>query len=59
VSESRIIIVTHGTVMSLYYQVLSGEDAYSFWQRLGLPAFYTVSWPDGEVLSIEKVSDNG
>ena len=48
-----LAVVTHGTVMSLYYRALTGEDAYQFWCHLGLPAFYTVSWPDREVLSIE------
>jgi broad specificity phosphatase PhoE len=49
--DQNVGLVTHGTVMSLYYGVLSGEDPYEFWCRLGLPAFYTVLWPDGSVSS--------
>ena len=49
----NVAVVTHGTVMSLYYQELSGKDPYKFWRQLGLPAFYTVSWPEGDVSSIE------
>jgi broad specificity phosphatase PhoE len=56
--ENSLIIVTHGTVMSLYFKALTGEDAYHFWRRLELPAFYTVSWPDRTVLSVEMgISD--
>ena len=50
--DLNVTIVTHGTVMSLYYGALTGNDAYQFWRRLGLPAFYTVSWPDPVVLSL-------
>ena len=49
----NVTVVTHGTVMSLYYQELTGKDPYEFWRQLGLPGFYTVSWPEGEVLSVE------
>jgi broad specificity phosphatase PhoE len=44
-------IVTHGTVMSLFFGEIMSQDAYQFWRQLGLPAFYTVSWPDCVVLS--------
>jgi broad specificity phosphatase PhoE len=49
--DQNVGLVTHGTVMSLYYGFLTGEDPYQFWCRLGLPAFYTVLWPDGGVSS--------
>ncbi len=49
--DQNVAIVTHGTVMSLYNGALTGVDAYQFWRRLGLPAFYTVLWPDRVVLS--------
>jgi broad specificity phosphatase PhoE len=50
--ERNIGIVTHGTVMSLYYGSLTGKDPFEFWSRLGLPAFYTVLWPELEVSSL-------
>jgi broad specificity phosphatase PhoE len=49
--DQNVAIITHGTVMSLYYGVVTGKDAYQFWRQLGLPAFYMVSWPDLVVLS--------
>jgi len=49
--NQNVAIVSHGTVMSLFYGALTGMDAYLFWRGLGLPSFYTVSWPDRIVLS--------
>jgi broad specificity phosphatase PhoE len=45
-SERVVAVVSHGTVMSLYYGAFSGQDPWAFWQSLGMPGFYTVSWPD-------------
>lgn len=50
-SAETVAIVSHGTVMSLFYGEITGKDAFSFWRRLGIPAFYTVSWPQLVVLS--------
>ncbi len=47
----NIGIVSHGTVMSLYYAQITGDDIFPFWQALGLPAFYVVSWPERAVIS--------
>ncbi len=49
--DQNVGIVTHGTVMSLYYGFLTDTDPYQFWCQLGLPAFYTVLWPEGVVSS--------
>jgi broad specificity phosphatase PhoE len=49
--DQNVAVVSHGTVMSLYYGALSGENSYQFWRRLGIPAFYTVLWPDAVVSS--------
>jgi broad specificity phosphatase PhoE len=53
--QDCIAVVTHGTVMSLYYGLQTGEGPFTFWQGLGLPAFYVLQWPGGEVL--EKVME--
>ena len=47
----NLALVTHGTVMSLYYSEITGDDPFRFWEVLGLPAFYTVLWPDRVVES--------
>jgi broad specificity phosphatase PhoE len=43
---NNIAIVSHGTVMSLFYGEITGNDPNHFWRQLGLPGFYTVSWPE-------------
>jgi broad specificity phosphatase PhoE len=45
-AEAVVTVVSHGTVMALYYGSISGQDPAAFWRRLGIPGFYTVSWPD-------------
>ena len=37
--NKAILIVAHGTVISLYVSWLTGRDGYSLWQELGLPSF--------------------
>lgn len=37
--EQTIIVVTHGTVLSLYLSRQVGIDPFSIWQQLGLPSF--------------------
>lgn len=49
--EDVVAVVSHGTVMALYYGSISGQDPFAFWRRLGIPGFYTVSWPDLDVNS--------
>ena len=38
-SDKNIVIVAHGTVISLYVSWLTGSDGYGLWQELGLPSF--------------------
>lgn len=44
--ENVVAVVSHGTVMALFYGAITGQDPLAFWLRLGIPGFYTVSWPD-------------
>jgi broad specificity phosphatase PhoE len=43
--HKKIAVVTHGTVMSLFYSQITGRDAFKFWRELESPAFYVASWP--------------
>ena len=47
--EQNIVIVTHGTVLSLFISRSAGLDSFSFWQRLDMPAYVVISLPDGRV----------
>jgi broad specificity phosphatase PhoE len=37
--EKNVVVVAHGTVISLYVAWLTGCDGYNLWQELGLPSF--------------------
>jgi broad specificity phosphatase PhoE len=40
-----IIIVAHGTVISLWLETYAHLDAYSTWREMGLPSYISISWP--------------
>lgn len=40
------VVVTHGTVMTLFVRALVPVDAFAFWKRLGLPSFCVLTYPD-------------
>jgi broad specificity phosphatase PhoE len=55
-SGQNLVVVTHGTVLTLYVSRVIGLDPYPFWKRLGLPAFVVVSLPDfGLVTIVEDI----
>ena len=45
------IVVTHGTVMTLYVASVAGVQPMRFWHRLGLPSFVVLTLPDMHILS--------
>ena len=54
------IIVTHGTVLTLYVASATGVRPICFWRRLGLPSFVVLTLPDRHIHSIfEDVVENG
>ena len=38
-NDKNIVVVTHGTVISLYASWLTRCDGYDLWKKLGLPSF--------------------
>ncbi len=53
--RGNIVIVSHGTVITLYVSRLAGLEPFIFWKRLGLPSFVVFKLPDFE---LEKVVEN-
>ena len=43
--EGNLIIVTHGTVLSLFVAHHTGQDPFTFWQQLDQPAFVIFNHP--------------
>ena len=49
--QENIAIVTHGTVLSLFASRYAGQDAFAFWQALGLPAYVVFDYPEMKLLA--------
>jgi broad specificity phosphatase PhoE len=50
--QQNIVIVTHGTVLSLFVGRTVELDPFSFWQRLGMPAYVVIDLPAGNVVKL-------
>lgn len=56
-SDADELVVTHGTVLSLFVARSGGLDAFAFWQgELTMPLLVTLEWPSGRLLA--KASPN-
>ena len=47
----NVAIVTHGTVLSLFASQHTGQENFTFWRNLGLPAFMAFSYPEMKLLA--------
>ena len=46
------IVVTHGTVITLYVATVAGVQRMDFWRRLGLPSCVVLTLPDMRIKSV-------
>jgi broad specificity phosphatase PhoE len=52
----NVLIVAHGTVISLFVAACAGVEPFPFWQRLGLPSYVALSVPDYTLLeTVENI----
>ena len=49
-----ILIVSHGTVISLFVSWLTGQSSYAFWKGLGLPSFVVLDLQSKILLHVEN-----
>ena len=55
-TQGDIVIVAHGTVISLFVARSADVEPFTFWRRLGLPSFAVLSVPGLALLSVvEKI----
>lgn len=54
--KSKIVIVAHGTVISLFVSRLTGEPGYKIWSGLGLPGFVVLDLQSRELIALENIS---
>jgi len=52
--DQNLVVVSHGTVITLFVANNCGIEPFPFWSRLDLPSFVVLSTPDLEVLSITQ-----
>ena len=50
--QADSIVVTHGTVVTLYLASVAGVRRMDFWRRLGLPSYVVLTMPDMSIRSI-------
>ncbi len=50
-----LVVVSHGTVITLYVSRITRSEPFSFWKRLGLPSFVVLTLPD---FALEKVVES-
>lgn len=55
-ADKRIIIVSHGTVISLFVSWLTGVDGYPLWETLGLPSFVVLDLESREILETVNIN---
>jgi broad specificity phosphatase PhoE len=50
--DGNLVIVSHGTVITLFVAHATGVDPIPFWKSLGLPAFVVLSLPELNLLEV-------
>ncbi len=50
--QTDSVVVTHGTVITLYVASVAGVQMMDFWRRLGLPSYVVLTVPDMRIESI-------
>ncbi len=48
----NVVVVAHGTVITLFVTRAVGTEPFAFWQRLGLPSFVVLFVPEFDILSV-------
>jgi broad specificity phosphatase PhoE len=50
--EGTLLVVAHGTVITLFVARAAGIEPFPFWRRLGLPSFVALSLPDLRLIEV-------
>jgi broad specificity phosphatase PhoE len=50
-ADGNVVVVAHGTVISLFVARHTSLDPYEYWRLLGMPAFAVMSVPDLTLLN--------
>lgn len=53
--EKTTVIVSHGTVISLFISRLTRQPEIEIWRKLGLPGFIVLDLPSNELVAFENI----
>ena len=53
--DEKVLVVSHGTVISLFVAWLTGCDGYTLWHELGLPSFVLLDLQSKKLLITENL----
>lgn len=53
--DKRIVVVSHGTVISLFVSGITGLSGYSLWDELGLPGFIVLEMQTKSLRTLENI----
>jgi broad specificity phosphatase PhoE len=56
INNSKIVIVAHGTVISLFVARLTGRPGFQLWSQLGLPSYILLDLPSKTLMVIKNIS---
>ena len=55
-TDENVVIVAHGTVITLFVATHTAIEPFPFWKRLGLPSFVVMSRPGLEVVDVVAIA---
>ena len=55
--EGDLVVVSHGSVITLFVAAATGVEPYAFWSRLGLPAVVVMTLPDLALARVDWTID--
>ncbi|HMB23065.1 MAG TPA: histidine phosphatase family protein, partial [Anaerolineales bacterium] len=50
--DKSIVVVAHGTVITLFVEKRTGLEPFQFWKKLDLPSFVIFSLPEYKLVTI-------
>lgn len=56
--DENVVVVAHGTVITLFVAAHATLEPFAFWKQLGLPSFVVMSRPGLELVEVDTLQDN-
>ena len=54
--DGDVVVVAHGTVITLYVSATNDVEPFQFWSKLGMPSYVVLSTPEMELLdTVESI----